>query len=326
MKKISFLFVVIFLLTNTFIRCFAQKQIYDDKSIYCKYDEKNGRLNGNFEAYFYYFQKYVVKGKFENNNKVGNWTILDSTGNIILGRNYINNFEYKQYIPKEFNFSSTMEKRDSNGIINYFFLTEKMVRAYFKLCEEVDIDKNNLKPLQNVLISNILNGKIKVYKEDGLSKEMSIEEIKEKFNTENQKFNILRIYEVWYTDSVKKTAEMRILGICPTFSNDKECKELGWIYYPDIRKLSAYLPVENKNKNITNIEDRLHFRDFSSNIYKIDDALKEGSKKNTYNKEIREYMQGDDILKEAKRVKFSLLLKDIESWLFETYYKDKVFY
>jgi hypothetical protein len=325
MKKISFLFIIILLLNSLFFQCFAQKQIYNDKSIYCSYEEKQGKLDGNFEADFYYFQRYKVKGKFESNNKVGKWTILDSIGKIILARNYINNFEYQQYIPKEFNYSSVMEQRNSNGLYNYLFVTEPMVKTLFRFSEEVDIDKNDFKQLQDILITNTLNGKIKVYKNDELSKEMNIEEIKEKFKPENKNFNLLRMNEVWYTDTVRKISEVRILGICPVISNGKEIKELGWIFYPDIREYLAAVKVNNKNKAIANMEDRVYFRDFNSSIYKIDDALKAGVKKNTYNKEIREYKQGDEIQKESNRVKIKFLLNDIEYWLFETYYKDKIF-
>lgn len=96
----KFLILLLVLLAKVF--CFGQsKQIKVIGPKYtCVYNKTKGMLNGLYTSY-YNNGCEKAQGKFENNTRMGTWTLWDSTGNMIMQRKYDAPFQYSEVFPIE---------------------------------------------------------------------------------------------------------------------------------------------------------------------------------------------------------------------------------
>lgn len=315
--KSIFLYCTVFAISLspfTLINAQNNPKHFKNKDINCIYNIKNGMMDGNYQS-FYLNGNKKSNGDFINNNKSGLWTIWDTTCNIIVERQYVNNFEYKQLFPLNPKNYTTSSERDTNGLLKYFFVKEEMVYASNRIWRIIPKENNPLlfdnDILSGLLISNILNGKIVAYNtiSDEFTKPFSRLEVNLKYDYDNLEIVAYRLKEEWFFDNVRKTAEIRIMGICPVarYKNDTDNNfDLFWLYFPDIRDKLALGKIWEKNPLLQNIDDLFYFRYFSSSIVK---------ESNIYNKEIKDYKTGKDIEIEAERIKLKLIEFEHDCWV-----------
>ena len=124
-----------------------------------------------------------------------------------------------------------------------------------------------------------------------------------------------RIKEDWFFDSESSTLQVRILGIAPLKEvyddNDNFLYEqpLFWAYYPYMRDLLARKETFNPFNDAIRMswEDIFEMRYFSSYISK---------ESNVYDRRIKDYKSGLDILVEADNIKEEILNFEHDLWTY----------
>lgn len=124
----------------------------------------------------------------------------------------------------------------------------------------------------------------------------------------------LQLKEIWYFDKNRSKMEVRIAGICPVriyfdelLGKDMRI-EIGWFYFPAIRKTLATHNVFNfiNDNERRSFDDIFWKRFFTANIY---------AESNVYNnREIREYKQGSDALDESEKIKNWIFTFEHDLW------------
>ncbi len=292
---------------------------FKDLNLNCTYNIKDGMFNGKYLS-FYPNGNRKSEGEFKNNNRIGKWTIWDSTENKICEREYKNAFVYKQNFPLNPHNYTLLNKRDSNDIIKEFFIKEAMIYTFSKTWRMI-YEENNPNLFENdrlskLLINSMLNSKVTAYDiaDEEFTKPLSIQQLKEKFEFDKLEIKAYKIKEVWFLDTVRKISEVRILGICPVAKSKNEnaaTQDLCWFYFPDIRKVLASEKIRSNKifPVITNMDDIFVFRHFASKIIKED---------NPYNKAIKNYKSGRDIEIEAEKIELKLIELEHDFWMLFT--------
>lgn len=313
MKRLSVLLLSIVLLYNNST---AQNHKFENNKINCSYETKYGRMNGLYISYYKNGQK-KAEGKFENNCRIGKWTVYDSTGRTRMLREYLAPCNYTQTIfqntaaaPKEMTSSYNYKiSYNSYGYIDYFKLDEKMVVwakriwRYIAPKDNKIIFENNL--LFDLLIRNLAGRQITAYKDDEFS---IIDSIKQ--DASSYKVICYKIKEDCVLDNVRSLLETRIIGLCPVVINvqKKDTIDLCWLYFPEIRKILAQEKINKGNQTyIKTLDDLFFYRDFYGQIYK------EG---NVYDRPINSYKTSKtEIDKESERIEISIIESEHDFWL-----------
>lgn len=122
-----------------------------------------------------------------------------------------------------------------------------------------------------------------------------------------------RLKEDWLFDEETSTMMCRILGVAPVMEDfDQNGNYRGdlvmyWCYYPDLRPILAKYEVYNPKNDAVRLswEDVFEARMFESFIYK---------ESNVYDRQIKEYATGVDLLLESDRIKNDMFVFEHDLW------------
>ncbi|MFZ9847083.1 MAG: hypothetical protein ACO3EE_02890 [Flavobacteriales bacterium] len=244
---------------------------FENEEVKCIYHKTDGRFNGHYTSY-YKNGKKMAEGDFDNNLRKGIWTIWDTTGKVLVQRDYTTPLSFISKYQKADSSLKYDLKHNSKGYIDYFPITEKNVVWAKRIWRTID-SKNNPALFKNDALFKVLqkiplNDSVKIYKDDEFKEAISSKDIKLK----NTKIVAYKIKEDCFTDNQRFVFETRTIGICPVGINEitKDTSDLYWIYWPYIR---VHLAKE-KTKEVTlssrvnTLDDLFFFRNFSSTIYK----------------------------------------------------------
>ena len=316
MKKTPSILLILVLLSFTESK--RQKHLYEDANINCSYETYGGRIDGNYISHYKTGQK-KAEGKFENNYRIGIWTVWDSVGRIRMQRDYTDPFTFKRLtpeIPNEkpielLNKPRYSVQKNQDGYINYFDLDERMVvwhKRIWRLVLPGDNPKlfdNN--SLFNILNKNILDKKITVYapEDDEFKKEINLTP-----DTTSIEIIGYRMKEDHFFDNDRLISESRVVAICP-IAIDKTSQDtvyLYWVHFPQIRKYLAkeLIQQEGVPRKIKTLDDLFFYRDYYGQIYK---------ESNVSDKPIALYTAVEERDKEAERIEISLIETEHDIWL-----------
>ena len=311
MKNAIVIFFFSFLFFSFNMKAQQKECVFRDNDMLFIYHTSRGRIDGKYTSY-YKNGKIKAEGNFKNNYRYGEWTLWDTTGNMLIKRYYKNPFTFDNLVSeKQFKITPYVLKYNNDGYLDYFQLKEKMIITSKRVWRFIPSENNSLlfekNILQKIITTNINKDSITAYdtKDDEFNTPLKHSEINSNF----VKFIGYKIKEDWFFDNERMVSEMRIIGICPvaidTFKHDTI--DLYWLYFPKIRR---YLAMEKINvvgvpPEITNYDDLFFYRYFYSNIYK---------EANFKNKEISDYKNGDDINKEAERIEINIIEMEHDTW------------
>ena len=239
------------------------------------YFEKEGRLHGQYTAYYPNGNK-KAEGRFENNERVGNWSIWDTTGVLKMQRTYFNNFQYKSTFP-QYEENATIQlvkalpyqlKRSADGTYAYYHVQEREVAWSRRIWRKLSLDENAfLSHVYRLLSTATLNNEIHVY--GGDSDEFKTILKNDSIDFSSYKLTGFKLKEDVFIDHTRFSAEARIIGLCPIVkdANGNE-KELCWWYYPEIRSVLTQYKMTPKayQAKCWHLDDLFFFRHFGSNI------------------------------------------------------------
>lgn len=316
MRKL--LFIVISVVFLSFDASKKVKHLYEDDYIKCSYETFQGRIDGEYISYYKTGQK-KSEGKFENNYRIGKWTVWDSTGKIRMKRDYFDPFTFKRIIPvipeeKTIDLLNTTRysiQYNQDGYIDYFYLKERMVHWEMRVWRMISPKENTIvfetHKLFDILNKNILSKNIRAFntKDDGFSKEISLN-----LDTSSIELIGFKIKEDCFFDIERLVTEYRIIGISPVVidKTTKDTVDLYSVYFPQIRK---YLAKEKIHQiglptKIKTLDDLFFYRYFYGQIYK---------ESNVYDRAIATYKTGKEIDKEAERIEISLIESEHDIWI-----------
>lgn len=120
------------------------------------------------------------------------------------------------------------------------------------------------------------------------------------------------IKEVWYFSRKDSRLRSEIIGICPireyTYNGLTRKERLFWVYYPDMRKFLATVPVYNpaNDKELYSYDDLLVYRYFNSFFVQ---------ESNVYNDRlITDYVTGREAQLESDRIKREIFDFEQDLW------------
>ncbi|HXB41333.1 MAG TPA: gliding motility protein GldN [Bacteroidia bacterium] len=303
MKKIFYIFMFFY---GTLLFSQTKKQAYEDKQVKAEYHLKNGLMDGKYISH-YPNGKKKAEGNFKDNLRVGKWDVWDSTG--------------KLHADHIFKSDSLIKNKD--GYVNYTYLKEADVAIWSRIWRNVYKENNPLlfgtASLFDTLYSYIQRDSLIIYKDEEYTTQKSKEDIKTTFSSDKYEIVAYKFKEDWFFDKKINATEIRVLGIYPVLrpknSENEENMGLGWIYFPQARKLLASQKLWDKHyPNITNLDEMFWYRHYASQIFK---------ENNVYDRPISSYSKtpGEALL-EAERIEIGMIESEHNIWL----YGDQLFF
>ena len=283
------------------VSCFAQskKHLFENKQIKIEYHTKNGLMDGKYISH-YPNGKKKAEGHFKDNLRVGKWDVWDSTGKIHL----------------EHTVKTDSLVKNVHGYFNYTYLKEAEVAVEKRVWRNASKENNPLlfydTDLFDTLSNLIRKDSLVIFKDEEFQTTRSKEDIKEHFS---DKYEIIsyKIKEDWFMDKKTNASEVRPLGLYlilrPKNSEGEENMGLGWIYFPQIRKIFASQKIQDKHyPHITNLDEVFWYRHFTSQVYK---------ELNVYDRSIASYAKTPEAAAlEAERVEMDMIELEHDYWLF----------
>jgi len=274
--------------------CFAQTVThnYADSTMHCKYQTTLGMLNGEY-ASFYKNGVLKSRGFFQYNNRIGEWSLWDSTGNLKVKRNYTNPYEYRRItppIPAEGPIPLLSKpiytlERDSLGEWKNYYLAERMCayqqrnfKCFYTSTEQLFFD---CKTLFDILYSNARKKNISLYlgkkgnEDDTYSMRLNLA-TSDSSLIDSTKFNLVgfRVKSDFIFDNSRFVSDERPLFITPLAvykTGPKDTIDLFSVYVPAIRKYLAQVKLSAKDlpAYIQNLDDVFFFGCFSNKKWRV---------------------------------------------------------
>jgi gliding motility associated protien GldN len=120
------------------------------------------------------------------------------------------------------------------------------------------------------------------------------------------------IKEEWFFDKHRSSMDVRIIGLCPirTYEKDQKIRKepLFWIYFPEWRDLLVQTKVANFTKN--NAQQRSYLGIFEKRMF----GSRILQESNIMNRSIPDYMIGLDALLESERIKEEIFNIEHDMW------------
>ncbi len=241
----------------------------------CKYETKQGRIDGKYTSYYNNGQK-KAEGVLVNNYHSGTWCLWDYHGNLILKRNYSNPFEYEWLYPetaKKHKPDYTL-KRDSIGCYAHMWFTEEKVFAAHRNWRIIEPALNPLlfenDRLFNTLQRLVQQQQVIAYTTDSLEDGDSLNQIK----PGELRIIGFKTIEDFILDKERQTAEYYTFAICPVavYKNTSDTVDLYWLKLNKLRKFLVKETLVSKDlpPYISNIDDLFFMHGFQSHVYKTD--------------------------------------------------------
>ncbi len=302
------------------ISVFGQSTIksFEGDDFECTYHINEGRFNGTYTSY-YKDGKKKAEGKFENNLRVGAWTMWDAEGEICVERTYTSPFSFKGVVPKVSNLETTQYKLTYNkdGYIKNFKVEESMVVWHKRIWRYSAVNENPLlfknERLFTCLEKNIGAKNIRKYTSDN-----------DEFQQEDSTVIPLNHLEIigyktkedCFFDNKRFVSETRIIGICPVGINTQtnDTVDLYWVYFPEVRKYLAQEKINAKepSEKVKTLDDLFFFRNYTGTIYK---------ESNLYDENLLKDKDPQTIAKASKRIDLNAIEHEHNLWQY--YAKEK---
>lgn len=232
-----------------------------------------GRLNGEY-SHFDNENQTTTSGKFKKNLRSGEWTVRDSSNQVVLTRKYHSIYSYTEKHTnvdqkKEEGFSTKFSlERASVGLYQFPNIENSNVLWSKRVRSVLPKNQNEILYAQNYLdkIESFIKAeKFILYANDELSQILPPENI----NFKNNKLRAISVKKDYFFEKISKMMQERIVAI--TFhleSLDTGVESRFHVFYPsEGRKLFSSFKISDDNKLIQNIDDLLFFKNYSEIIY-----------------------------------------------------------
>lgn len=279
MKIQNFIIAIICLLLVSNLEAAELKKI-KSSSYSASFYSESGMLNGKYQS-FYLDETLKSEGSYTNNQRSGIWSIYDKKGNLILKRDYQNNFTFTQLypdLPKDESIRllescSFIPQRNSDGFYDYRKIYENDVQFSKKVVCVAFPDENIGVLDYDAFLKMICENKdlddfkvYEVFKSYAASKS-NIE------TAENSKIIALKFSEEYVFDLKTQAMESRVIFICPVVKDSKTGRitSENWFYFPNLIKyISKFECAKAKSTDLLkNMSDAFYFDSYCKHIVDI---------------------------------------------------------
>ncbi len=258
----------------------SDSHIYKDSLVGCKYQTTLGMLNGTYVSYY----KNGIKkseGNFQYNNRIGEWSVWDSTGKLRVKRNYSDPYEYIQTYPGTssegpiplLNKPVYKLERDSLGEWKYFRMEERMVtysQRNFKCFYTSDKQLFfNCETLNNILCENAFKNNYHVYATEKGNEDITYKTRIDVSTIDTSKVTLVgfRMKSDFVFDNSRLMSQdipLFITVLVTDKINPKDTFDLFNVYYPNVRKYFAQVKVTTTGRPsyLQNLDDVFFFECF----------------------------------------------------------------
>jgi antitoxin component YwqK of YwqJK toxin-antitoxin module len=296
----KYLFQIIFLSACLALSGQSKKHVFESKTFRVEYHTKNGLLDGKYISHYANGNK-KAEGNFKDNRRTGKWEIWDTTGKI-----------HREHLV-----AADSAKRNVSGYFDYAFMKKADVVVEKTIWRNISKENNPLlfssPSLFDTLYDLIRKNTLTIYKDEALQTAKSGNDVANVFASGKYEVASFKLKEDWFFDKKTNASEIRPVALYAILRpHDAESEDnigLGWIYFPDLRKIFATQKVSDKHfPSLTSLDDLFWYRHFSSQIFK---------ETNVYDRPIASYAKTpEEAAKEAERVEIDLLEMEHEIWLY----------
>lgn len=292
----------------------SSKKIYEDTLIKSIYQTTQGRINGNYTSYYKNGIK-KAEGNFENNLRIGKWTVWDTLGNVKMIRIYSDPFTFERIIPKVpddkpiklLNIPRYKIKYNEEGYITYAYVKESDVSYHKRIWRFISPKENPIlfekDLLFRLLNKHILDSTIKAYS----TKDDEFREVfMPKIDTTTVKVIGFKIKEDFFFDMNRVVSDTRVIGICPVVINQitNDTIDAYWVYHPQAREHLAQINIESNSipEKIKTLDDLFFYRYFYGRIIK---------KSNVYDRQPTYILEPSN----SEKIDIELIEKEHDIWI-----------
>lgn len=292
----------------------SSKKIYEDTLIKSIYQTTQGRINGNYTSYYKNGIK-KAEGNFENNLRIGKWTVWDTLGNVKMIRIYSDPFTFERIIPKVpddkpielLNIPRYKIKYNEEGYIIYAYVKESDVSYHKRIWRFISPKENPIlfekDLLFRLLNKHILDSTIKAYS----TKDDEFREVfMPKIDTTTVKVIGFKIKEDFFFDMNRVVSDTRVIGICPVVINQitNDTIDAYWVYHPQAREHLAQINIESNiiPEKIKTLDDLFFYRYFYGRIIK---------KSNVYDRQPTYILEPSN----SEKIDIELIEKEHDIWI-----------
>lgn len=292
----------------------SSKKIYEDTLIKSIYQTTQGRINGNYTSYYKNGIK-KAEGNFENNLRIGKWTVWDTLGNVKMIRIYSDPFTFERIIPKVpddkpiklLNIPRYKIKYNEEGYITYAYVKESDVSYHRRIWRFISPKENPIlfekDLLFRLLNKHILDSTIKAYS----TKDDEFREVfMPKIDTTTVKVIGFKIKEDFFFDMNRVVSDTRVIGICPVVINQitNDTIDAYWVYHPQAREHLAQINIESNSipEKIKTLDDLFFYRYFYGRIIK---------KSNVYDRQPTYILEPSN----SEKIDIELIEKEHDIWI-----------
>jgi len=232
-------------------------------------EREDGRFHGEYTSWHQNGNK-KAEGAFEDNNRVGKWSVWDTAGNLVVERVYTNNYQYKQTFPvmsdgdaarlqERLNFLAACNDNDFSR------LQADMLMLSALLWREILPDDNPVLFTNNLFLQTIVNavnsGSLSAY-----LNEYCKEKNNAKISMNDLKLHSIKLNEQYVFDNQRNMGDFRIICFCPVMVNAVTNDTISnyWFYFPEASPVLAKADISKQKLpfNIKTLSDLFLYRYF----------------------------------------------------------------
>lgn len=240
------------------------------------YETHDGMMTGNYTS-FWPNGKPKVDGTMRRNHRVGAWTLFDSTGKVIMKRNYTDDWNWTMVYPKGGTPVGSEKWIDSAAGYRQFKWKNDSIAQTTRLWRYVPYDESNPVFKENVLIDSLIHfaqqvNSFSVFWDNEFRTPYSPSEFVRHLDECDAKRIVLgyRVKEDWFYDYTAQTGLTAVIAICPVLRsvNGTDSVDLGWFNYSLLKPMLSRMKT-NDSFLPANMNEQFEMHGFHSDIYEF---------------------------------------------------------
>jgi hypothetical protein len=272
--------IVLLLLFASFTMNEAIRYVYNRDGLHVEYIKEKGMLHTTYTSYWPNGRK-KAEGQMSANMRYGDWNLWDSTGTLVMARNYETGYVWTQIYPiPMWPVSSRNWLLENNNRYSLFTkIKPDSVIMSARLWRFIPYDQFSPlfvnRAMEDTLIACRDRELLQVGEDDEMKTLLSMAEFHQKLNKCNMNSPVIgyKVKEDWWYDSKKQSGIFSIVAICPVYyaKNQRDSIDLGWFAYDETLrgKLATmyYVPTYPMGYPI-GVEQTFFLRCFHIDVYR----------------------------------------------------------
>jgi hypothetical protein len=255
----------------------AVKHVYQRDEMHVEYSKEHGMLNHKYTSYWPN-GKVKAEGAMKANMRFGTWNVYDSTGKLVMARDYETGYAWTQLYPIEF-VPTTSKGWFGDRFSVFINIKPDSVIQSARIWRFIYADPNSPVFHNNALLDTLIAMRDRGALQLGLDDEMRVLATREEFHANLDKCNPqhhvigYRLKEDWYYDAKKKMGIFGVIAICPVLyaKNERDSIDLGWFSYDATlrNKMGTMFFAPRYSYGYpVGVEQTFFLRCFASEVYK----------------------------------------------------------